>query len=231
VDAATGAVVQQLDYDVWGNVLTDSNPGFQPFGFAGGIYDPDTKLVHFGAREYDPETGRWTSKDPIGFGGGNSNLYSYVSGDPIGLVDPDGRAGIVFNAGGMIEVIDRGAFQANSGFGLFWGGTRGINVGGYTANGGMDGPNQPDHNGGLGQGVLGATAGLGVGVFVTNAKCANDLLGPFDTWTVSLPLISFQYASGGGTWTLGGAMGRSWGIALSRYTVVTTAASGCPCSR
>ena len=72
VDAATGTVVQRLDYDEFGRVLSDSNPGFQPFGFAGGLYDRDTGLVHFGARDYDADTGRWTVKDPIGFAGGDS---------------------------------------------------------------------------------------------------------------------------------------------------------------
>jgi RHS repeat-associated protein len=65
----TGEIVQELDYDDWGRVIKDTNPGFQPFGFAGGLYDPDTGLVHFGARDYDPVTGRWKSKDPILFAG------------------------------------------------------------------------------------------------------------------------------------------------------------------
>ena len=68
VNAGTGEVSQQIEYDSFGNVLSDTKPGFQPFGFAGGLYDPDTKLVRFGARDYDPLTGRSTGKDPIGFG-------------------------------------------------------------------------------------------------------------------------------------------------------------------
>ena len=42
VDVATGTIAQRMEYDAFGNVLTDTNPGFQPFGFAGGIYDRDT---------------------------------------------------------------------------------------------------------------------------------------------------------------------------------------------
>ena len=48
VDVVTGEVVQQMRYSAFGIVLEDSNPGFQPFGFAGGIYDRDTRLVRFG---------------------------------------------------------------------------------------------------------------------------------------------------------------------------------------
>jgi len=77
-------------YNPFGNVISDSNPGWQPFGFAGGMYDSDTGLTRFGARDYDPETGRWTIKDPIRFDGGDSNLYGYVLNDPINFVDPLG---------------------------------------------------------------------------------------------------------------------------------------------
>ncbi|WP_428746103.1 polymorphic toxin type 33 domain-containing protein, partial [Sulfurimonas sp.] len=59
-------------------------------GFAGGLQDQDTQLVHFGYREYDPYTGKWTTKDPIDFSGGDSNLYGYVLGDPVNLVDQEG---------------------------------------------------------------------------------------------------------------------------------------------
>jgi RHS repeat-associated protein len=90
VDVDSGEVAQRLDYDAFGRVVQDTNPGFQPFGFAGGLYDPDTGLVRFGARDYDPETGRWTAQDPIDFAAGDSNLYGYVLGDPVNLVDPSG---------------------------------------------------------------------------------------------------------------------------------------------
>ena len=90
VNATDGTVAQRVDYSAFGRVLFDSNPGFQPFGFAGGLYDPQTGLVRFGARDYDPEVGRWTAKDPIGFAGGDTNLYGYVVGDPVNLVDPSG---------------------------------------------------------------------------------------------------------------------------------------------
>src|SRR5688500_17743289 len=71
-------------------MLSDSNPGFQPFGFAGGLYDSDTGLVRFGARDYDPQTGRWTAKEPLGFAGGDSNFYAYALGDPVNYFDLDG---------------------------------------------------------------------------------------------------------------------------------------------
>ena len=93
INIADNTVAQALDYDVWGNVTNDTNPGFQPFGFAGGLYDTDTKLTRFGARDYDAQTGRWTAKDPIGFGGGDTNLYGYVLNDPVNFVDSDGRIG------------------------------------------------------------------------------------------------------------------------------------------
>lgn len=90
VDTATGNVVQRMDFHAFGEIIQDSNPDWQPFGFAGGLYDPDTGLVRFGARDYDPQTGRWTAKDPIGFEGGDSNLYAYSGNDPINFMDPTG---------------------------------------------------------------------------------------------------------------------------------------------
>jgi RHS repeat-associated protein len=100
IDTATGHIVQRTSYDAFGRVTFDDNPGFQPFGFAGGLYDPDTRLTRFGVRDYDAETGRWTSKDPIRFAGGDTNLYGYVLNDPVNWVDPEGLLfGGLINAG------------------------------------------------------------------------------------------------------------------------------------
>ena len=90
VNASSGIVAQRLEYDAWGNVLTDTNQGFQPFGFAGGLYDPDTKLVRFGARDYDASVGRWTCKDPEISTVSVGALYSYCQNDPVNYVDPSG---------------------------------------------------------------------------------------------------------------------------------------------
>ncbi len=90
VNATNGAVAQRLDYDEFGKVVQDTNPGFQPFGFSGGLYDPDTGLIRFGCRDYDAATGRWLSKDPVLFKGGQANFYIYCDGDPINWIDPSG---------------------------------------------------------------------------------------------------------------------------------------------
>jgi RHS repeat-associated protein len=98
VDTTTGIIAQRLEYNEFGVVQSDSRPGFQPFGFAGGLYDADTALVRFGARDYDATTGRWTAKDPIRFAGGQSNLYTYVGNDPINRLD---QTGLMNPSGGI----------------------------------------------------------------------------------------------------------------------------------
>jgi len=88
---ASGNVVKRIEYDTFGNVISDSDPSFAvPFGFAGGLHDRDTGLVRFGYRDYDPETGRWTAKDPILFAGGDTDLYGYCLNDPVNFADPYG---------------------------------------------------------------------------------------------------------------------------------------------
>ena len=90
---ADGAVIKRLDYDAYGNILVDTNPAFDlPFGFAGGLRDAAHELIRFGARDYQPSTGRWTAKDPILFAGG-WHLYAYVGNDPVNGTDGLGLGG------------------------------------------------------------------------------------------------------------------------------------------
>ncbi len=89
---ATGETVKVMEYDSFGNQVPDSNRGFvMPIGFAAGLVDWETKLVRFGFRDYDPASGRWCAKDPIGFAAGDSNLYRYVNLNPVGFVDRSGE--------------------------------------------------------------------------------------------------------------------------------------------
>jgi RHS repeat-associated protein len=71
--------------------MADTAPGTTPFGFAGGLYDRDTGLVRFGARDYDARVGRWTSKDPIRFRGWQNNFYVYRGNDPVNGTDSNGK--------------------------------------------------------------------------------------------------------------------------------------------
>jgi RHS repeat-associated protein len=106
--------VRGITNDERGNTLKDTNAGFIPFGFAGGVVDRDTGLIRFGARDYDPQTGRWTEKDAIGFKGG-LNFYSYAGGDAVNRVDPSGHfisiaVGVALGAGADLtwQLINNG---------------------------------------------------------------------------------------------------------------------------
>jgi uncharacterized protein RhaS with RHS repeats len=114
-------------------------------------------LVHFGYREYDPYTGKWTAKDPLLFGGGDSNLYGYVLGDPVSGFDPMGlwTLGISFNFG----------------WGGGIGGTTGIN---FIVDG--HGNIQIQWIKGAG-GYAGQGYGVSIDIEITNAECAQDLTG------------------------------------------------------
>ena len=116
VDAATGVVAQRLDYDSFGRVIRDTNPGFQPFGFQGGLYDPDTGLVEFGCRWYDAQTGRWISKDPILLDGG-WNVYAFCGNDPVNRTDPSGQYSFWQWTSQVIGVVS-GIAQTIGGWGL-----------------------------------------------------------------------------------------------------------------
>jgi RHS repeat-associated protein len=86
---AGGRIVQTCDYSSFGSPSHRGNRVRQPFAFAGREWDRETGLYFHRARYYDPVTGRYLSKDPLGFAGGDENLYRAVENNPINFV---GRA-------------------------------------------------------------------------------------------------------------------------------------------
>jgi RHS repeat-associated protein len=99
---ASGSVARTYSYDSFGKITSQTGTLDQPFTFTGREYDPETGLYYYRARYYDPKAGRFISKDPIGFMGGDVNLFRYVGNDPGNWVDPEGLrwwagAGIVTN--------------------------------------------------------------------------------------------------------------------------------------
>ncbi len=118
VNVKTGAIAETISYDEFGNETSPTtdgefDPQLQPFGFAGGLYDGDTKLVHFGSRDYEAQTGRWLAKDPDLFQGGQANLYVYVANDPINFRDEQGKNAAAVTAGfGFGEGVAGGGWLA-----------------------------------------------------------------------------------------------------------------------
>jgi RHS repeat-associated protein len=98
----TGTVVESYEYDAYGRVLdvkdgTGSSIANQKsaignrYTFQGREIDWETGLIYFRARWYNPETGRWLSKDPIGISGG-LNQYAFCGNNPVNFCDPSGLA-------------------------------------------------------------------------------------------------------------------------------------------
>ncbi len=91
---SSGNSVQEILYDSFGRRVYNSDPEHDlALGFGGGLYDSDTGLIHFGYREYDPVIGRFISPDPLGYDGGDVDLYGFCLDDPINFVDRTGLRG------------------------------------------------------------------------------------------------------------------------------------------
>ena len=105
---ANGTMLSSSRYDAWGVRTTVGAQDAASFGFTGHLEHKELGLVFTLYRAYDPVTGRWLSRDPIGENGG-VNLYGYVSNSPLNLWDPLGlEVDANFNVGtGRVTVTDR----------------------------------------------------------------------------------------------------------------------------
>ncbi|MDD4591751.1 MAG: DUF6531 domain-containing protein [Parabacteroides sp.] len=106
---ASGNVTQRYEYDSFGNQTVTINGNItQSFTYTAREYDVETSLYFYRARYYDSKVGRFVTKDPISFAGGEVNLYGYVENNPVNYADPWGLAKLnLFN-----KVTDYGRWAA-----------------------------------------------------------------------------------------------------------------------
>jgi RHS repeat-associated protein len=110
----TTAVANHRAFDSYGNLESESTSDQLYdclFGYTGRMYDEATGLQNNQNRWYDSKTGRWMSKDPIGFAGGDANLFRYVGNNPLGDRDPSGLSvwerigGTLQGVAGVLEAV------------------------------------------------------------------------------------------------------------------------------
>jgi RHS repeat-associated protein len=89
---STGALTNTYTYDSFGKLTASSGTIANPFQYTSREFDPETGLLNYRARYYDPTVGRFLSEDPIGFHAG-VNFYDYVLNRPTLFLDPTGLAG------------------------------------------------------------------------------------------------------------------------------------------
>jgi len=94
ITSAAGAVVWSAVYDAFGQAQVGISIVTNNLRLPGQYYDAETGLHYNFQRYYDPTVGRFISEDPLGFGGGDVNLYTYTGNRPISLSDPSGLAAI-----------------------------------------------------------------------------------------------------------------------------------------
>ena len=90
----------RYEYDAFGNTVVSEGNSPSEFGFSTKVRDVETGLYYYGYRYYDPVTGRWPSRDPIGERGG-LNLYGFVGNDGVMGVDISGLARYEYDSDGF----------------------------------------------------------------------------------------------------------------------------------
>jgi YD repeat-containing protein len=90
-----GNLFRQFVYDTQGRIVA--------------MLDPSGNAIEnyiYGTKPKVPaDIGRWTTKDPIGFNGGDTNLYGYVLNDPVNFIDKDGKGPeVIIIAGAALAI-------------------------------------------------------------------------------------------------------------------------------
>jgi RHS repeat-associated protein len=118
---ANGNINTSYSYDPFGNTTASGATSSNLLQYTG-RENEGNGLYYYRGRYYSPVLGRFISEDPLGFGGGDANLYGYVFNDPVNLVDPFGETGGVLVLGppigagiGTDVIVGTGAGIATAG--------------------------------------------------------------------------------------------------------------------
>jgi RHS repeat-associated protein len=106
---STQAVVNRYAYDSFG-APKSSETIRNAYAYTGREYDSETGLYYYRARYYDPEAGRFAGKDPIGFAGGDVNVYGYTANSPVNRVDPMGLTWVEYDSFSDTVTVHPGDF-------------------------------------------------------------------------------------------------------------------------
>jgi RHS repeat-associated protein len=112
---ASGAVVNQYDYDPFGIPLQMDETVPNPFGYVGrwGVMAEGNGLTYMRARYYEAGVGRFVNEDPIGLAAGDASVRRYCRNAPLGWVDPTGTEGADDQLGGfLVDWLDFGTYVA-----------------------------------------------------------------------------------------------------------------------
>lgn len=93
-----GAITDTYSYDAFGNQVSHAGTTPNNYLYRGEQYDPDLGLYYLRARYYNPATGRFMSRDPLGGrleDPASLHKYLYANGDPANGLDPTGRGALV----------------------------------------------------------------------------------------------------------------------------------------
>lgn len=221
----SGSLLSNHVFSAHGSTLSGTLT--EPFGYKAqfGYYtDMESGLQLLTHRYYDPSSGRFLTRDPISYNGG-MNLYGYVKNMPTRFIDPLGHdlwgvvgggaagaavggAGVMGSAGYLVGINDH---DGNAGLSYGGAGTVGVGAGEYGY------PTARESSGGLG-----LMAGVGGGLFWSNARSFDDLKGTFSSTIIAFPFgLTLQIDKSGPIWVGSMTFGRGWGAGVFHFTTYT----------
>jgi len=240
---ATGIAKTTYTYTPFGETTVTGAASSNPFQLTGREND-GSGLYYYRARYYSPSLHRFISEDPIRFRGRDINLYRYAYSNPTRFRDPQGLWGFGgdIGASGAYGIgVAGAALNSSAGFGAFWGGDAGLNLGCFESTGAFIGgpgygPSYPEDD--TLNVALGAFAGVGGGAFLTNANSAKELESTSYTAAYDMGIgpinfsfsLSYGYGDDGRFLWLGSlSAGPGVGVGRTHFSTNTTSASGLSC--